>query len=100
MLPSIEEGYPLAVAEAIGSGCVPLVSDACSEICQHMRNGLVHHVGDVSALADHLSLLDRDRVLLHNLRNEALLGASQHTWDSAGVRLLNVYRESVNGGSG
>jgi D-inositol-3-phosphate glycosyltransferase len=96
VLPSLEEGYPLVVAEAIGSGCVPLVSDACSEICQHMRNGLVHHVGDVAALGDHFSMLDKDRTLLNGLRSEASSGAFHHTWDAAGVRLLQAYRESLN----
>jgi glycosyltransferase involved in cell wall biosynthesis len=97
VLPSIEEGFGLVVAEAIGSGCVPMVSDACTEICMHMHNGLVHHVGDVPALADQFSMLDNDRDLLGRLRDEALSGASRHTWDAAGERLLQVYRETVDG---
>ena len=55
VLPSLEEGYGLVCIEAIGSGCVPLVSDACTEVCRHMENALVHSAGDVDALTEHLT---------------------------------------------
>ena len=50
VLPSIEEGFGLVIAEAMGSGCVPLASEACTEICRHMKTGLMHKIGDVEAL--------------------------------------------------
>jgi len=40
ILPSIEEGFGLVIAEAIGSGCVPLASEACTEICNNVKMGL------------------------------------------------------------
>lgn len=95
ILPSIEEGFGLVCAEAIGSGCVPLVSDACTEICVHMGNSLVHHVGDVETLAKHLTLLHRDRELLERLRAACLRAAPQHTWTAAGRKLLQVYRKVI-----
>jgi glycosyltransferase involved in cell wall biosynthesis len=93
VLPSIEEGFPLVIAEGMASGCVPLASDACSEICQHMDTGLVHHVGDVDTLADQITLLNRDRTLLERLRVGGLSRAPGLTWSAAGVKLLEVYRE-------
>ena len=36
VLPSIEEGFGLVCTEAMGSGCVPLVSSACTELCLHL----------------------------------------------------------------
>lgn len=94
-LSSIEEGSALVVMEALGSGCVPLVSEATGAICEHMKNGLVHPVGDVEALAHHFTLLHEDRSLLNSLRNGALRTAPDFTWDSAGDRLLQIYREIV-----
>ncbi len=92
VLPSIEEGFGLVVAEAIGSGCVPLVSDACTEICRHMENGLVHSAGDVTALTQQLTHLHEDREFLSRLRAACVRTAPEHTWNVAGTRLLDAYR--------
>ena len=61
ILPSIEEGSALVTAEARGSGCVLVVSEAAGAICEHMKDALVHPVGDVKMLAAHLALLHENR---------------------------------------
>jgi D-inositol-3-phosphate glycosyltransferase len=95
VLPSIEEGYGLVCAEAMGSGCVPLVSDACTEICVHMGNALVHRVSDVEALTRHFTMLHQDRDLLRRLHAACLRDAPHHTWTAAGVTLLQAYRQAI-----
>jgi glycosyltransferase involved in cell wall biosynthesis len=95
VLPTIEEGYPLACVEALGTGCVPLVSETCLGICQHLENALVHSVGDVESLAQHMTTLHEDRGLLERLRRAALNKAPGVTWAVAGQRLLQVYREVI-----
>lgn len=95
VLPSIEEGSALVTSEARGSGCVLLVSEAAGAICQHLENGLVHRVGDVSTLAGHISMLHTDRSLLGRLRDASVERAPELTWDAAGARLLDVYRETI-----
>ena len=60
VLPSIEEGFGLVCTEAMASGCVPLVSDACTEVCGTSENALVHHVGDVEALDGAFTALHED----------------------------------------
>jgi len=92
ILPSIEEGFGLVIAEAMGSGCVPLASEACTEICKHMETGLVHRVGDVPALTQQITMLHADRGLLAKLREASLKIIPEITWDAAGVKLLQVYR--------
>jgi len=96
VLPSLQEGFGLVCTEAMGSGCVPLVSNACTDFCKHMQNALVHRMGDVAALAEHVSLLDRDRVLLQDLRTAGLKLRDSLTWNAAGVKLLEVYRETID----
>jgi D-inositol-3-phosphate glycosyltransferase len=95
VLPSIEEGFGLVIAEAMGSGCVPLASEACTEICNHMKTGLTHHVGDVEALTQHITMVHEDRALLERLRAASLRAAPEITWTAAGARLLNVYRDTI-----
>jgi glycosyltransferase involved in cell wall biosynthesis len=93
VLPSIEEGSALVTSEARGSGCVLLVSEAAGAICAHMDNALVHKVGDVNELTRQITLLDNDRSLLSRLRSSSLNSADKITWEAAGVRLLDVYRQ-------
>ncbi len=93
VLPSVEEGFGLVVAEAMGSGCVPLVSEACTDICRHNINGFVHGIGDVASLTQQITALHKDRDLLQRLREGALKTAPEVTWTAAGRRLLDVYRE-------
>jgi len=95
ILPSIEEGYPLVIAEAMGSGCVPLASEACAESVRHMETGLVHQVGDVAALTNHITMLSQDRNLLERLRAASLTASSEATWTVAGAKLLQVYLETI-----
>jgi glycosyltransferase involved in cell wall biosynthesis len=95
ILPSIEEGFGLVITEAMGSGCVPLASDACTEICSHMKNGFVHHAGDTTALTQQITMLHEDRELLERLRAASLSMAPKITWTAAGVKLLDVYRQII-----
>jgi len=95
VLPSIEEGFGLVITEAMGSGCVPLASEACTEICNHMETGLMHPIGDVSTLTQHITMLHEDRALLERLRAACLEVAPRVTWTVAGKILLDAYRETI-----
>ena len=95
VLPSIEEGSALVIGEAIGSGCVPLASEASTGVCSHMKTGLMHNVGDVETLTEHITMLHQDRPLLERLRAASLRIAPEITWTAAGVTLLGVYRKTI-----
>jgi glycosyltransferase involved in cell wall biosynthesis len=95
VLPSIEEGSALVTSDARASGCVLLVSEAAGASCQHMENALVHHVGDVETLTQHITMLDENRTLLERLRAASLAAAPEITWTAAGAKLLEVYRETI-----
>ena len=92
VLPTIEEGFGLVCTEALACGAVPLVSEACTELCVHEENALVHSIGDVDALTEHITRLHDDRALLSRLREAGLRTAPTITWAKAGERLVDVYR--------
>ena len=95
VLPTIEEGSALVTSDARASGCVLLVSEAAGAVCKHMENALVHSVGDVSLLAQHISMLRENPELLERLRTASLKSAPEITWTAAGVRLLEAYGEAL-----
>lgn len=99
LLPSIEEGSALVCAEAMASGCVPLVSDAATSICETEVNGLVHRVGDIDALTDHLSRTFEDGEMLNRLRDGAIRSRDSISWRAAGRRLAAIYAEVAASGS-
>ena len=91
VLPSIEEGFGLVITEAMGSGCVPLASEACTEICSHMKTGLMHRVGDVEALTQHITMLHEDRALLERLRAASLKAAPEIHVDCGRSECSSMY---------
>jgi len=96
VLPTIEEGSALVTAEARGSGCVLVVSDASGANCRHLENALVHRAGDVETLTAHFTMLHENRDLLEELRAASLSTIHEITWEAAGNRLVNVYRDVVS----
>jgi len=96
VLPSIEEGFGKVCTEAMSSGCIPLVSEACTDICKHMENALVHRIGDAVTLQQHITLLYGDRALLNNLRDQCLRTVPMITWGAASKRLVQVYRQVID----
>ena len=60
-----------------------------------MENSLVHQVGDVTALAHHISMLYKDRTLLEKFRTAGLRAVPEITWNAAGIKLLDAYRNCI-----
>jgi glycosyltransferase involved in cell wall biosynthesis len=95
LMPSIEEGFGLVCAEAIAVGCVPLASTACTELCAHMQNAMVHPVGDEVTLRGQISEIHDHPELLAKLRAGTLRTRSEWTWSKAGRVLRDAYFKAV-----
>jgi glycosyltransferase involved in cell wall biosynthesis len=96
VLPTLEEGLAIACMEALATGCVPLVSSVCTDVCIDGENALIHPAGDVDMLTNHISSVDRDRALLRRLSDGGIRTASGHTWRDAGVALVDGYGEALD----
>jgi glycosyltransferase involved in cell wall biosynthesis len=95
VLPTLEEGSALVTYEARAAGCVLLVSEAAGALVDHMSNGLMHRVGDVGTLSQHITLLARNRELLARLRQQSLAQAATLSWSTAARELVDCYAECL-----
>lgn len=91
IFPTLEEGSPLVCMEAIGSGCVPLVSTVCKGACRHGINALIHNVGDVETLRKQIGELYSNPELLAELRKGCLESREDLTWSRAADSLKMAY---------
>ncbi len=95
VLSSIEEGSALVTYEAQLCGCVLLVSSASGAYCRHGENALVHDVGNVDLLRQHIDLLAFDRDLYRRLRKNSMASMQDLTWDKSVDILVDIYRGLV-----
>lgn len=73
VLPTRNEGFPLALLETMGAGTVPVVSDIASgvpDLVTHGVSGLLPPVGDVDAFAAAIATLAADRPTLERMSAE------------------------------
>jgi glycosyltransferase involved in cell wall biosynthesis len=100
LLTSDFEGMPIALLDAMGRGCVPVVTDIASgipELVQDGVNGYRVPVGDAAGFADRLAALQRDA----GLRRRLALRAHETVYNG-GYRVedmvdsyLNVFRRAL-----
>jgi glycosyltransferase involved in cell wall biosynthesis len=93
VLPSLFEGMPLTLAEAMAARMVVVTTATCGmlDLIRHGENGLLVPPRDAESLAG--TILD----LLHNPVQQRLLGEqaretiSQQTWDKIAGQFLSVF---------
>ncbi|MBS1736061.1 MAG: glycosyltransferase family 4 protein [Bacteroidetes bacterium] len=70
ILPSLKEGFPVAVVEAMKAGLVPLVTNwdgATEELIVQGETGFYFEPGDANGYAKTIELLDSNRALLNKI---------------------------------
>jgi len=92
--PSVNEGFGLAVLEALATGTPTVVADlpVFREYLEYERDVLVVAPGDDKALADRLHLLATDASARRKLAESGQRVAARHTWAESARRHLDVYR--------
>ncbi len=97
VMPSLYEGGPIVVLEAMASGLPCLVSAAAASVVEHERSGLIVPTGDVEALAQAMQRLLGDGGLRRRLGKAARVAVADFTWDRHGERLCRLYRSLAAG---
>lgn len=97
-LPSLQEGLPLALLEAMACG-LPVVATAVGDVPSVIRdkvNGLLVGPADSKALCRAVSAMVTDSELRNQLGKQARRTAEEYSWDRIWVR----YASSLSGNSG
>lgn len=80
ILPSLKEGFPVALVEAMKAGLVPLVTNwdgATEELILHGKTGFYCAPGNAIAYAEAIELLNDDREMLKNMSKAGLVKANK-----------------------
>jgi rhamnosyl/mannosyltransferase len=93
VLPSVRrlEAFGLVLFEGMGAGCVPVASDLAGVSETVDRVGLTFRVGDAGSLAQKLSALKNDPILLNHLSNAAWAKAKNYSWEATYQNYLSTF---------
>lgn len=82
VLPSLFEGFPLVIGEALAQGLpvIATVNAAADELIDHGREGFLVPIRDPAAIAAHLDQLAADRGLRQTMAEAALQRAGSWSW--------------------
>ncbi len=94
VLPSVEEGLAMVQAQALACGCPVIATTHCGaeDLFEHGKEGFIVPVRDTESIAESLTLLYRDRDLLHSMshagqrRMEKISG-----WDRYGAQIIALF---------
>jgi glycosyltransferase involved in cell wall biosynthesis len=98
VLPSLDEGMPNALLEAMASGlpCLATRVPGSEELIQDGHNGFLVPPADAAALASRLELLLGNAELCRELGRRARSSAEQRSWSSVTQRLLAMLQPVVS----
>jgi glycosyltransferase involved in cell wall biosynthesis len=94
--PSLTEGMPLAVLEAMATGVCVVASDTGgnTDLIRHEQNGLLFRAGDSDDLATNLARVVVDRPLRLRLADAARACSAAHSWDDCAAATATVLLET------
>jgi glycosyltransferase involved in cell wall biosynthesis len=97
LFPSLSEGFPLSIPEAMACGLVPICTDipGATEIVIHEQNGLLVPARNSLAIAEALEKLILNSPDRHRLRQNAYRTAQNYGWHTIAKRRLDIYEAAL-----
>ncbi|WP_435169798.1 glycosyltransferase family 4 protein [Paenibacillus glycanilyticus] len=93
LLPTLSEGYPLSLLEAMACGLAPVTSFTTEAFLRDNEDALVIPARDPDAIVRKLKLLLGDPSCLFELRMKAYQTAQQHDWRQIAGEAIEFYEE-------
>jgi starch synthase len=94
VLPSIEEGLAMVQAQALACGCpvIATTNSGAEDVFDHGTEGFIVPIRDPDAMAETLTLLYRDRDLLHAMSQAGRRRVEQiGGWDRYGAQIIALF---------
>lgn len=97
VLPSVEEGLSMAIAQAMASG-LPVVcttNTGAKDIVTNNQDGFIVPIRDVDILAERILWCYQNQDICKNMGNLAKQNASNFTWDNYGQKIFDIYQKII-----
>lgn len=95
VLPSLSEGLPLSLLEAMGMGCACIVTDIGLPV-QHLHTGIVIPTKNSDAISNAINLLIYDKQLRDRIQKESKEFAEMnYSWNSSARQLVAVMENNI-----
>jgi alpha-maltose-1-phosphate synthase len=98
-LPSLSEGSPKALAEAMASGLPIIYTPNCGAVARDGVEGIEVPIQDADAVAAAIERLYRDPGLRHAMGRAGVALMQRYTWERARERWLAVHRALLGEGA-
>jgi len=101
VLPTIEDGFSLAVGEAMACGLPTITTrnNGAAEILEHGKDGFVISARSPEEIAQHIEILYRDKDLRSAMGFSARQKASRLSWKTYASQLLSIYDQIMKDAS-
>jgi glycosyltransferase involved in cell wall biosynthesis len=96
ILPSLSEGVPMAVLEALAAGAIPIITDACNlpELTQAgVALRIAEDLSDLSPVVEAASR--RSPSSLNDMAARGVAFAERYSWNGVAARMLDIYRDAL-----
>ncbi|MFI5096525.1 MAG: glycosyltransferase family 4 protein [Candidatus Acidiferrales bacterium] len=97
VLPSLVEGMPLTLLEAMASAMPVVTTNTCgmADVVENGVNGLLVAPADARAIEGAVLLLAADPVLRQRLGQAAQLSMKRYTWERSAEMLESLFRQAI-----